>query len=66
MAIEQQKENTFRFASVEKAHCVAFEIVARVCNYYEFDWSKNNITLPIGCPKGVVDTVVKSGGVLVS
>ena len=63
---EQKKENTFRFVSDEKAHSVAFDIVARGCHYFEFDWDRNKITLPIGCPKGVVDTVVKSGGVLVS
>lgn len=62
---EQKKEKTFRFASAKDAYAVAFDKVARGCHYMEFEWYKDILKLPLGCPKGVVNTVIKNGGVLV-
>lgn len=66
LVIEQKKEKSFRFASEKKAYSVAFEKLATFCHYFEFDVKGAILTLPIGCPDGIVNTVIQSGGKLIA
>ncbi len=63
---EQKKEKTFRFASSKTAYYVAFEKLATFCHYFEFDVQGSCVTIPAGCPAGVVNTMIQYGGTLVA